>query len=76
MIAIAVVVPFAVAPAFFPLFFELVAALLGLAAALTVSADGLVQPFFRLMDLSFALVVPVVALGLHGNHSTEQQECA
>jgi hypothetical protein len=75
-VTVAVVVPFALTPAFLPLFFELVAALLGLTAALTVSADGLVQPFFRLMDLSFAFVVPIVALGLHGNYSTQQQECA
>ncbi|MBZ5522521.1 MAG: hypothetical protein LAP21_09805 [Acidobacteriia bacterium] len=74
VIAIMVVVPFAFTPASFPLFFELAAALLSLAAVLAVAADGLVQSFFRLMDFSLALVVAVKCL--HGNHGAEQDECA
>jgi hypothetical protein len=44
-------------------FIELVAALLGLAAVLTMPADGLIQILFRLADVALALVITVGAGG-------------
>jgi hypothetical protein len=52
MVAIAHVAPFAD-------FFQFVAALLGLAAALAVPADGFLQILFRPPDVVAASVIPV-----------------
>jgi len=53
------VVVIAIAVAAFAYLFQLVAALLGLPAVLTMLADGPLQTFFRPMNAALAFVVPV-----------------
>jgi hypothetical protein len=56
---VVVVVAIMVSVAAFAYLFQLVTALLGLAAVLPVPVDGSLQVLFCAMDAAFAFVVPV-----------------
>jgi hypothetical protein len=72
---IVVVIAVMSAAAAFPRLFQVVAPALGLAAAFTMFADGLLQLIFRIADplLALSVVVVVAVKRLRGNGAT--QEC-
>jgi len=56
--------------------FELMAFLFRLPAVLAMSADGLVQGLFGIVDLPFAPPISVSVIGVHGQGAAQQQEPA
>jgi hypothetical protein len=62
LIVVVVMIPVGVVAATTLYFFELLAAFVGLSAFLAVALDGVAQPVFCLVNLSFTSFVPVVSV--------------
>jgi hypothetical protein len=75
LVVVVIVVMIAMSAALAGLF-ELMAFLFRLPAVLAMSADGLVQGLFGIVDLPLALSVPVPVIGVHGQGAAQQQEPA